>query len=78
MCGVSDTGVQECKDLDRQSKSLNNDDERSQRYDLSENSEVDDDDDADGADDEIIDIVGDHPHSIMMNSVRSYEQQRYF
>jgi hypothetical protein len=57
---------------------LKNDEKRSQQYDLSENSEVDDDDDADGADDEIIDIVGDHSHSIMMNSVRSYKQQRYF
>lgn len=75
--GLGDTGIQESKDLARQSRSLNNDDERSQRYDLSEVSEVDDDDDVDGADDEIIDIVGDHSH--MLNSVqRNYEQQRFF
>ncbi|XP_025411811.1 brain-specific homeobox protein homolog [Sipha flava] len=78
ICGTSDTGLQESKILAQQSKLLKNDEKRSQQYDLSENSEVDDDDDADGADDEIIDIVGDHSHSIMMNSVRSYKQQRYF
>jgi len=77
VCGGLDTGTQESKDLARQSRSLNNEDERSQRYDLSEVSEVDDDDDVDGADDEIIDIVGDHTH--MLNSVqRNYEQQRFF
>lgn len=76
-CGVLDTGAQESKDLARQSRSLNNEDERSQRYDLSEVSEVDDDDDVDGADDEIIDIVGDHSH--ILNTVqRNYEQQRFF
>lgn len=77
VCGGLDTGTQESKDLARQSRSLNNDDERSQRYDLSEVSEVDDDEDVDGADDEIIDIVGDHSH--MLNTVqRNYEQQRFF
>jgi len=78
VCGVLDTGIQESKDSARQSRSLNNDDERSQRYDLSEVSEADDDDDVDGADDEIIDIVGDHSHNMLNNVQRSYEQQRFF
>lgn len=80
VCGISDTGIlHESKDSTRPNRPLNNNDERSQRYDLSENSEVDDDDEMDGSDDdEIIDIVGDHSH-VMLNSVqRNYEQQRFF
>lgn len=78
VCGVLEAGaLQESKDLARQSRSLNNDDERSQRYDLSESSEVDNDDDVDGADDEIIDIVGDHSH-VLSSVQRNYEQQRFF
>lgn len=78
VCGGSDAGIQESKNLARPNRSLNNDDERSQRYDLSEVSEVDDDDEVDGAGDEIIDIVGDHSHIMMNNVQRNYEQQRFF
>lgn len=78
VCGASDTGIQETKNLARPSRSLNNDDERSQRYDLSEVSEVDDDDEIDGADDEIIDIVGDHSHIMMNNVQRNYDTPRFF
>lgn len=78
VCGVSDTGIKESKDSARHNRSLNNDDESSQRYDLSEVSEIDDDDEVDGADDEIIDIVGDHSHIMMNTAQRNYEQQRFF
>lgn len=64
----------------RQNNSQNNDDERSQRYNLSELSNMDDDGDIDDADDEIIDIVGDHSHVLQMNNAQqnNYEQQRFF
>jgi len=66
-----------------QNRSLNIDDERSQRYNLSDVTDGDDDDDdddeVDDADDEeIIDIVGDHSHIILNNVSRNYDQQRFF
>ncbi|VVC31622.1 Homeobox domain, metazoa,Homeobox domain,Homeobox domain-like,Homeobox, conserved site [Cinara cedri] len=51
---------QESKNSTRPCGSLNGDSERNQRYAASEVSEADDNDDVDGTDDEIIDIVGDH------------------
>lgn len=81
VCGTLGTSIQqEHKDLARHSRSLNNDDETSQRYDLSDVSEVDDDDEEvdDGGDDEIIDIVGDHSHMVTNSVQRNYEQQRFF